>query len=264
MSWSSALTHKRGVCPWLILRVAASHLAAAALMMCRPTSEEVGVPVQKLVFAFAVSCCTVFAVPALVSAGSMHALAAIAFKYGYEYRVLGPENAVELSRPGLSVIICPGTRLYAVNGTPDAADIAPILRHRDIYVSAETMSALSRIAQSAASPQQGPITIGVAGNEGSETILVSGTAPPASPVRIALYAQISRDLPTVFVNASRTVASSAGTYLMNVPIGPDYYRGSTLVVRATSNSGATASTTYVIEAPNPGVFAPSADTVSDQ
>ncbi len=256
MSWSSALTRKRGVCPWLILRVAASHLVARDRMMFKPTNEEVGVSVQKLVFVFAVSCCMVFTVPVFASAGPMHALAAIAHKYGYGYRVLGPENAVELSKPGLSVIICPGTRLYSVNGTPDAADIAPALRHRDIYVSSETVSTLGRIAQAAPSSQQGPVTIGVAGNEGSETIRVSGTAPPNSPVGIALYAQISRDLPTVFVNASRTVASSAGTYLMNVPIGPDYYRGSTLVVRATSTSGATASTTYVIGAPNPGIFAP--------
>lgn len=219
--------------------------------------------VLKLVFVFAVSCSMFFSIPVSASAGPMHALAAIASKYGYEYRELGPENAVELSKPGLSVIIRPGTRLYSVNGTPDAADIAPTLRHRDMYVSADTMSTLGRMARFAPYFEQKPITIGVTGGEGSETIRVWGNAPANSLVRIALYAKISRDLPTIFVNASQTVASSAGSYLINVPIGPDFYRGSTLVVRATSTSGATVATTYVIGAPNPGVSAPNADAVSD-
>ncbi len=229
--------------------------------------------IAKLASTFAFIFCAFLANPTLASAGSLHALSAIAQKYGYQYRELGPENAIELAKPGLSVIIRPGTRLYWVNGTPDAADVAPDLQGREVYVSDVTVFALARIARSSAraenpvasarpaSYSQEPMTIAVVGETGSEAIRVSGTAPPKTSIRIALYAQISRDLPTSFVNALQTVSSAAGAYAITVSIGPDFYRGSTILVYATSTSGATVTTTYVLGAPNPGIFAPSVDTV---
>lgn len=231
--------------------------------------------VPKLASTFAFIFCAFMANPAFASAGFMHALSGIAQKYGYQYRELGPENAVELARPGLSVIIRPGTRLFWVNGAPDAADVAPELRGRQFYISDGTVSALARIARSTAPPvnrmvfhrlasySAEPITIGVVGERGSEAIRVAGNAPPSMPIRIALYAQISRDLPTIFVNASQTVSSAAGVYAVTVSIGPDFYRGSTILVYATSASGAMVTTTYILEAPNPGVFAPSVDTLAN-
>lgn len=203
----------------------------------------------------------------------MHSLVSVAHQDGYGYMQRNPENAVELVKPGMDIVIRAGSRLYWVNGTPDAADVAPTYRNRDVYVSDNTAIILARLARSSAAPAaesvdppqapasgQGPLTVSAIGGLGAETLSVFGSAPPNAPVRISLYGQISRDLPTMLLNTSSTVASAEGKYAITMPIAPDYFRGSIITVNAALTEGGPASTTtYKVGAPNPNVSIESGD-----
>jgi len=211
------------------------------------------------------SCVMLVAVTAAASAQPMQSLAGIAHAYGYEYVRLNPEMAVELVRPGLDVVIKPGTRLFWVNGSLDATDVPPAYVNRDVYVSAAMAHKLAMLARApkhdggtrAADPQAptsapgGPVTVGVIGGVGAEAVDVFGSAPPHASVRVSLFAKISDDLPTVTLSSATAVAGSEGKYSVSVPLAPDFVRGSVVTVQAATDAGATATATYVVGAPNP-------------
>ncbi|MEO6912925.1 MAG: hypothetical protein ABI182_02745 [Candidatus Baltobacteraceae bacterium] len=209
------------------------------------------------------SFCALMAAGGFASASSMQSLTTVAHKYGYTYMERNPENAVELVKSGVDVIIRPGSRLFWVNGTPDATDVVPSYHNRVVYISNNMANELARIARTSSARSvgfhdppalapvgDGPLTVTVVGGLGSETLDVFGSAPPNSPISIALSGQISRDLPTVSLSTSHTVAGANGKYTIVVPVGPDYFRGSTIVVNVATAAGAAASASYVLGAPN--------------
>jgi hypothetical protein len=205
----------------------------------------------------------------------MRPLASVARQYGFAYMQRNPENAVELVLPGQDIVFRPGSRIYWINGSPDATDIAPAYRNRDVYVSNATVRVLAQIARSSAkfspqaaaparpdAPGNGPLTVTAVGGKGAETLSVYGSAPPGAVVHISLFAQISRDLPTVLLNRSIAVASAEGKYAATVPLAPNYFRDSIVNIDVASDSGQTASTTYVVGPPNPDVNLPAADSIN--
>ncbi len=207
-------------------------------------------------------------------ASSMHSLVAVARKYDYTYMLRNPENAVELYKPGTDIIVRPGSRVYWVNGTPSALEVAPVFHDRDVYVSDDLLRELDRIDRAgvprdpAPSTEvlpaaQGAVTVIAVGGQGAESLAVSGTAPRNTVVTISLYGQISRDIPTVFLNTQSTVASSEGKYAKAVPIDPDYFRGTLITVKVAVPNGNVASATYVVGAPNPDANLPTADSVGE-
>jgi hypothetical protein len=99
----------------------------------------------------------------------------------------------------------------------------------------------------------GGITVSVGPVTGTEAISVSGKAPAMAPVTITLFATISKDLPSVFVNRRDILTDASGHFSANVPIAPDFWRGTILTVTASSpdvTSTATVNTTVIV--PNPG------------
>ena len=104
------------------------------------------------------------------------------------------------------------------------------------------------------------MTVTVAPATGSEAVTISGTAPAMAPVVLILHAQISRDLPNIFVNRRDVFADADGHFTAVVPIGPDFWRGSILIVSASSSSAtAAANAQTVVTLPNPGVVLPADD-----
>jgi hypothetical protein len=110
-----------------------------------------------------------------------------------------------------------------------------------------------------------PITVGgiavtVGPAQGKEMISVSGKAPAMAPVTLILFATISKDLPDVFLNRRDILTDASGHFSALMPIAPDFWRGTTLTVTASSpdvTSAATARTTVIV--PNPGVALPADD-----
>ncbi|MDE2571780.1 MAG: hypothetical protein KGM44_04555 [bacterium] len=233
--------------------------------------------INRVCLAIAYSSLALFAAASLASAEPLRSLEAVAHAYGYEYVRLNPELAVELTRPGVDVVIKPGTRLFWVNGTPDSADVPPAYRNRDIYVSAAVARKLAAVARASArggtvrrsdpsldpSPAGGQLTLGVIGGVGAEALDVFGSAPPNAPVRLSLSAQISRDLPTIPLSSTTAEVGPNGKFSIQVPIAPNFSRGSVITVRAATAAGEVASATYVVDSPNPRFSSATADSTQD-
>jgi hypothetical protein len=123
-------------------------------------------------------------------------------------------------------------------------------------------SAAAIASPNAAQWGRGPITVSAVQKPGAQALVVSGNAPANSPVQVSLYAQVSQDVPTIFLGSSDTVAASNGTYVTTATIVPDYDPGSIITVRVSSAAGSTASTTYIVGAPNPGIWPNSDETLT--
>jgi hypothetical protein len=75
------------------------------------------------------------------------ALARVAADLGYDYSYLGPEDAVSLSLPGVTIVLRPGERLFDVNDRTEAMDgSAPRFSRDDLYVSDAMVRTLRAIA----------------------------------------------------------------------------------------------------------------------
>jgi hypothetical protein len=98
---------------------------------------------------------------------------------------------------------------------------------------------------------------------GSESLLVSGTAPAYAVVRLDITAIISHDLPTIPVRSVSASADQSGKFSAIVAVAPVVQRGALMTVRASINGGlvqATATTTY--GKPNAGTMVPGWDDTS--
>jgi len=106
----------------------------------------------------------------------------------------------------------------------------------------------------------GGITVSAGPVQGKEVVSVTGKAPAMAPVTLTLYGTFSRDLPDVFLNRRDILTDSSGHFSAQVPIAPDYWRGTILTVIASSpdvTSTATVKTTVIV--PNPEVALPADD-----
>jgi hypothetical protein len=214
------------------------------------------------------------------AAQSEVSLVNVAGKAHLQYFWLTAARAVQLSGPGIVLVIRPGDNLYEVNDRVETTSTAPRYAGNDIYVSAALAAHIVRLAQQAESEvaaQQnefrlraqaateaptlpelhGAIVLNVAPLKGAEAVLVTGQAPPTAPVLITLMATLSSSLPNVLVSRHELQAGPDGTFQAIIPIGPDYTWRSFLNVLATSTPGVTsASAQILLHQPNDGVDVP--------
>lgn len=210
--------------------------------------------------------------PALpAGAQQREAVSTVAAHSGYVYRWSTQGSVVVLSRPGIVVVLRPGSRLYQVNDHSEVADAAPSYSRGDLYVTpalAGHLEALARrLSPTAAhsaetlsttdASARGAITMEARQLQGAEAINVEGSAPAGAPVTITLLAVVSSDLPTVVVSRHDVVTDANGRFGAIIPIASAYERGTVLRVVATSSPGvASATSQLVMQAPNNGVTVP--------
>jgi hypothetical protein len=225
--------------------------------------------------------CSFFSASYIAEAAPMGVpLASVAARTNLQYAWLASERAVQLSGPGLVLVIRPGANLYEVNDHVEVAAIPPVYGANDIYVSAAVARRIAQLASQAwlgysqaqediarsvmatgnttVIPElQGSIVLHVQPLKGQEALLVTGEAPPSVPVRITLLGTLSSDLPNVLLSRNDITSSPAGTFQAIVPIASDYFRNSFIHVLATSVPGVTsASAQILVDAPNAGVVVP--------
>jgi hypothetical protein len=196
------------------------------------------------------------------------ALTQVAAQAGFSYAWLGTERAVEISKPGMVIVLRPGDSLFDVNDRVESTAVPPRYANNDLYVSAslaKRIGQLGRQSQYQAAAQRtvtvaqlpptqvsGAISLEVHPLEGTEAVVVQGTAPPYAPLTITLMATLSSDIPTVVVSRNDVHTDSNGRFAKIIPIAPDFLRGSIMDVLATSLSGVTPATAQFIVGPPNG------------
>jgi hypothetical protein len=207
-------------------------------------------------------------------------LAQAASSLGYTYSYLGPEDAVQLGRPGVTILVRPGERLFDVNDRTEAmAGSAPKFVRDDLYVSAEFVARLRAIAarypaaQAATSEEttsrhtaaasaakvSGPITaFEVRQKPGTEQVDVTGKAPaPGVPITLTLVGTFSSDIPDTVLTRRQVFAGPDGRFTANVSVTPGNLHGALLTMVASSVPGvASASIRFEMKAPNADLKVP--------
>jgi hypothetical protein len=190
---------------------------------------------------------------------------------GYVYSWSTSASEVTLSRPGLTVVLRPGTRRYEVNERVEYASEPPVYENGDLTVPADVVRELRVLAgrnadvramecartgsviMPAAAKASGTLTLSARAMTGREAISIDGTAPASVPVTLTLVGSISRDMPDVLVRRI-TLVTDGTTFHATVPVAPAMPRGSHVTITATSLPGiAPVSASVLIDAPNPGL-----------
>jgi hypothetical protein len=209
-------------------------------------------------------------------------LATVARDAHLEYTWLAATRAVQLSGPGIVLVVRPGDNVYEVDDRVEVTTVAPRYISNDIYVSqalATHITQLARQAQDLAAEQEaealrlvnadqqqqpgvpelrGTIVLNATPLQGAEAVLVTGYAPPTAPVRVTLLATLSSELPNVLLSRHDLTAGPDGKFQAIIPISPDYMRDTFIRVLATSSPGVTsASAQLLVMAPNTGTNVPS-------
>jgi hypothetical protein len=221
--------------------------------------------------AFAAALASAIAAPSGVS------LAQAASSLGYTYSYLGPEDAVQLGRPGVTILVRPGERLYDVNDRTEAmGGAAPKFVQNDLYVSAEFVARLRALAAryptvpaAPAAPIEmtnhfaerasGPITaFEVHQIPGTEQVDVRGKAPaPNLPVTLTLVGTFGSEIPDTVLTRQQVFAGADGRFFATVAVAPGNLRGAFLTVVASSLPGvASASVRFEMKAPNADLLVP--------
>ena len=201
------------------------------------------------------------------------ALATVAAQLGYSYTYLGPEDAVELKRPNLVVLVRPGERLFDVNDRTEAMDgPPPRFSHDDLYVADPFVGRLRQLAARypLVLPSEHAVTVvnssatvsaPTAGTgsissleahqiPGTQELSVSGKAPANLPITLTLIGTFSSEIPDVVLSRSRLSSDADGSFTARVSIAPGYLRGAYLTLVASSVPGVT-SATYRLQAKAP-------------
>lgn len=112
------------------------------------------------------------------------------------------------------------------------------------------------VAQSASS---GAIAISARQHPGAQAIDVTGTAPPGTSVDILAQAELSIDLPVVFLNSTSAIADASGAFSVTIPIAPDYIPGTEILILARASGYAPGTASLVVGTPGNGPPIPSTD-----
>jgi hypothetical protein len=216
------------------------------------------------------------AAPATASTHDV-ALRHIAEQLGYEYAYLGPQDAVTLSRPGVTILLRPGESTFDVNDRTETTGEAPHFYQNDLYVSRDLANHLAEIASryprtehtnvvvaqqgmkvaQAPVSATGAISLEIRPVPGSDEVAVTGTAPPSAPILVTLLGTASTDVPDIIVGRHEIATGADGRFSAVVPTAPYYFRGGILTIVATSVPGVKeARAQLVIGPPNGGVTVP--------
>ena len=204
-------------------------------------------------------------------------LTQVASSLGYTYSYLGPEDAVQLGRPGVTILVRPGEKLYDVNDrTESMGGSAPKFVQNDLYVSAQFVARLRAIAARypvapaqqvdvsrhpsfAVTNPSGPISaFHIHQIPGTEQVEVTGKAPaPDVPITLTLVGTFSSEVPDVVLSRRQVFAGSDGRFTANVSVTPGNIRGAYLTMVASSVPGvASASIRFEMKAPNAALTVP--------
>ena len=200
----------------------------------------------------------------------------VAKKLGYTYAYLGPDEAVSLNRPGVSVIIRPGAPLFDMNDrTIPISGVVPVYSNGDIYVSSAMIGLLRHLAGPNAvighdavadvqpmgmHPRRPAVidSLSAMHIEGDQALRVAGQASPYAAITLTLVAKLSRSIPDVVVSRLHVSADKSGSFSSRVPIAPVYFTGSLFTVVAATDADTSRSvTTTVSEFPNKHTTIPS-------
>jgi hypothetical protein len=214
------------------------------------------------------------AAPAVAASRGV-ALRHVAEQLGYTYTYLGPQDAVTLVRPGVTVLLRPGEATFDVNDRTETTTQAPSFYRDDLYVSTDLANQLAQIASRyprtqrivvgvssqavtiAQTEAHGSISLDVRQAPGSEAIAVSGQAPSSVPVMLTVFGTVSSDIPDIVIGRHEVASDVNGRFSAIVPVAPDYFRGSILTLVATSLPGVQkASAQIVVGPPNGSVSVP--------
>lgn len=224
---------------------------------------------MRTTIALAVLAMSLPALPA--GAQSRESLASVAAHSGYTYRWSTQGSAVVLSRPGIVIVLRPGSQVYEVNDHNEVADAAPSFSRGDLFVTPSLAVRLETLARrfspavahsvgtlsNSDADAHGSITMEARQLQGAEALTVQGTAPAGAPVTITLLAVVSSDIPTIVVSRNDVVTDANGRFAAIIPVASAYERGTLLRVVATSSPGvASAQSQLVVGAPNNGVTVP--------
>jgi len=198
-------------------------------------------------------------------------LASVAAQNGYAFSWLGPERSVSLSRPGMTIVLRPGSVLYEVNAHVEVTDEAPLATSEgDVLISqslAWRLRALARQASpvalapaqpaGAAEEARGAIVLRARQLDDGESLAVAGEAPPNASITITLLATLSSGVPSVLLSRQDVQADVYGRFDAVVPVASDYLPGSLVTVLATSASGIQPASAYLrLADPNAGFSLP--------
>jgi len=187
-------------------------------------------------------------------AAHTRALSAVAAELGFEYSYLGPEDAVALTKPGVTILIRPGESLFDVNDRTESIDgPAPTFDTSDIYISDSLYARLRAIAGRypanagehglvVANPGVGNVTGAITGLTlaqvpGRQELAVGGKAPANLPITITLVATFSMTVPDTVLSRHEVTTDPDGTFKADVSIAPAYFTGEILTVVASSVDG---------------------------
>ncbi len=175
-------------------------------------------------------------------------LASIARSAHLEYEWLTAMRAVQLSGPGIVLVIRPGDFLYDVNDRVEVTAVVPRYVSNDIYVSQRLANHITNLARQAriamdteaaqaartarseayqlrtetiAQTVQGTIVLPCHASRGCGSSADNrGGLPPQAPVRITLLGVFSSQLPNVLLSRHDLEAGPDGKFQAIVPIGP--------------------------------------------
>lgn len=116
-------------------------------------------------------------------------------------------------------------------------------------IAALAVTCLAANAQVAGAPANG-ITITATRVIGAEAVHLTGTAPAARPLEIAMYVTYSRDLPTVLMSRRVITTDATGRYDATVSTAPAFFRNAIVTVVAHATGSADARATFSVGAPN--------------
>jgi hypothetical protein len=248
-------------------------------MILRTRSKEVSMrPYRQVVLPI---CCSLLLAPCAAIANDQEVpLATVARAAHLEYAWLAATRAVQLSGPGIVLVVRPGDNVYEVDDRVEVTAVTPRYISNDIYVSRRLATHITQLArqawqlartqealavsreideqqQAGAASPRGTIVLNVTPLQGAEALLVTGTAPPLAPVRLTLLATLSSELPNVLLSRHDLTAGPDGKFQAIVPTSPDYMRDSFIRILATSVPGVvSASTQLLVQAPNAGIKVP--------
>jgi hypothetical protein len=120
-----------------------------------------------------------------------------------------------------------------------------------VFIAAAMIALGSPAGAQSTGAQAAGVTLTATRVVGSQSVRITGTAPAARPLDVALYGTYSRDLPTVLLSRRSIATDAAGRYDATLSIAPGFFRNSILTVVVDSvPAGSGARATITVQPPN--------------
>ena len=205
-------------------------------------------------------------------AANMLAVTDVARAYGFICATESPQAAVELARPGLSLVVRAGDPRYQVNDDVRYLARPPVFKNNEIYVDAAFERILADLAAAHPWPVSAASTLTAASQnlaatspvltiaakyvEGAEAIHVSGTGPPGFLVSVALKARMSRDVPIVVIGRAFVQVDADGRFGATISAGSIGLANTSFIASASGRGIEPVTAQVEIQKPNPNLHSP--------